>query len=148
MLVLALNAPAAAGTQFCWGAYPVLKAAVTPELARASSRPRLVAAASFHPSAHHFAEISGEDDVELIRQAAALSVPHLVRPTRMEPATWQPGGAVHTLLREKLGDTDCSFESADGTHGFMVRSTMKSPKEAEAVRKGIGELVAFCRSRL
>ena len=71
-------------------------------------------------------------------------MPQLVRATRMEPAKWQPDGAVHQILREQLGDTDCTFECADGTHGFMIRSTMKSAREAAAVRKGIGELISFC----
>lgn len=143
-----LSARSHLAAQFCWGAYPVLKAAATPGFARAGSLPRLVAVASFHPSTHYFAEISGEDDIELARRAAALGVPQLVRATRMEPAKWQPDGAVHQILREQLGDTDCTFECADGTHGFMIRSTMKSAREAAAVRKGIGELISFCGGRL
>lgn len=137
-----------AAVGFCWGAYPVLKAAANPLRAGGDACPRLAAAAHFHPSAHGIAQLMGEDAIEMARQAAALGVPQLVRVTSMEPASWQPGGAAHSVLRDKLGDKDCDFGAIAGTHGFMVRSTMESTADRAAVRAGVDALVSFCVERL
>ena len=133
---------------FCWGAYPVLKASASPLHAALDASPRLAAAVHFHPSAAKICEIMGEDSVELARQAASLGVPQLVRSTSMEPASWQPGGAVHMALKEKLVESDCDFGTIGAQHGFMVRATMNSAAERSAVREGLDALVSFCAPRL
>mmetsp|Transcript_22885 Transcript_22885/g.71288 ORF Transcript_22885/g.71288 Transcript_22885/m.71288 type:complete len:315 (+) Transcript_22885:117-1061(+) len=128
---------------FCWGAYCSYHLA-----AHGDGAMKLVANVAIHPSVDTVAAIHKENESCLVR--AASGTPTLVFASKLEPASWQPGGEMQQLMEaeaEVLGKSpkkQIGWRHVDQMHGFVTRGGMRGDlKLAQDVQAVMEETRAF-----
>lgn len=70
----------------------------------------------------------------------------LLLPCENDPDTYRPGGAIHNILSQNLGEHFVMVDMPTVKHGFTVRGDIANPEVHDAVQRALKAILDFIKA--